>query len=202
MITPPRYKVARRLGPSVYEKTLSPKFAARMQQKSTKREFSRPKTDYGMKMLEKQRVRFTYGVSEKQFSRYVNEANSSSAANRAEVLHSSLESRLDNAVFRAGLANSRQGSRQMVAHGHITVNGRRVSIPSYKLSVGDIISIPARSLKKKLFEGIEKRLSTVAVPSWLALNVDKKEIKVQGAPKSDQVEVYSVLSSILEFYKR
>jgi small subunit ribosomal protein S4 len=91
MITPPRYKVARRLGPSVYEKTLSPKFALRMQQKSTKREFSRPKTDYGMKMLEKQRVRFTYGVSEKQFSRYVGEANESSAANRAEVLHVSLE---------------------------------------------------------------------------------------------------------------
>ncbi len=203
MITPPRYKVARRLGASTYEKTLSPKFALRSQQKSGRKEFTRPKTDYGMKMLEKQRVRFSYGISERQFSGYVRGANESKSANRSEVLYTSLESRLDNVVFRAGLSNnSRQSARQLVSHGHITVNGKRVTIPSFKVSVDDLISISKRSVGKKIFEGLDKKLAEVKNPAWLALNIEKKEVKVQGTPKTDQAEFYATLRSILEFYKR
>jgi small subunit ribosomal protein S4 len=202
MITPPRYKTARRLGASTYEKTLSPKFALRSQQKSGKKDFGRPKTDYGMKMLEKQRVRFSYGISEKQFSRYVREANESRAADRSDVLYVSLETRLDNVVFRTGLAASRQAARQLVSHGHIQVNGKRVTIPSYTPVVGDIISISKRSAAKKLFEGLEKKLQEVRNPAWIALNIEKREFKIQGAPKSDQAELYATLRSILEFYKR
>ena len=203
MITPPRYKTARRLGAATYEKTLSPKFALRTERKSGgKREFSRPKTDYGMKMLEKQRVRFSYGISEKQFSGYVRNANESKTSNRSEMLYASLEVRLDNVVFRSGFAPSRQASRQMVSHGHIFVNGKRVTIPSFKVSVGDVLTVAARSAGKKLFEGLDKKLTETRNPAWLALNIEKKEVKVQGAPKADQPELYATLRSILEFYKR
>ena len=155
-----------------------------------------------MKMLEKQRVRFSYGIGEKQFARYVREANDARVTNRGATLYVSLEHRLDNVVFRAGFGLSRQSARQLVSHGHIDVNGKRVSIPSYRVSMNDIISIRARSLKKPLFSDIEKRLAGVTVPSWLALAIDKREAKVTAIPKPEQMELSSALSSILEFYKR
>jgi len=202
MRTPPRYKTARRLGASVYEKTQGPKFALRMQQRSTKREFTRPKTDYGAKMLEKQRVRFSYGLSEKQFSRYVENAIEAKTSNHEEALYQMLETRLDNTIYRAGLAPTRQSARQMVSHGHVSVNGTRVTIPSFKVSVDDIIRPRDRSLKKKLFEDIEKRLTDAGRPSWILCNIEKREFKIQGMPKAELAEVYATLRSILEFYKK
>ena len=202
MITPPRYKTARRLGASVYEKTQTPKFTLRTQQRSTKKGFSRQRTDYGVKVLEKQRVRFSYGLNERQFSRYVREANESGTKNHEEFLYSSFESRLDNVIYRSGFAPTRQSARQMVSHGHILVNGKKTNMPSFKVSPQDVIAIRAGSLKKKLFENLEARLKEAVIPTWISSNPDKKEAVIQSFPKPEHPEFYSTLGSILEFYRK
>lgn len=202
MITPPRYKTARRLGAHLYEKTQSPKFAERMGRASPRKEFSRPKTDYGLKVLEKQRVRFTYGISERQFSKYVREANDARAGSKSDILYQTLELRLDNAVYRAGLAPTRQSARQMVSHGHITVDGKRVNIPSFRLTKGNVIGIRAGSARKKLFENLEEKLKDSSPPSWLLFNLQKREALIEGAPVPEHQEFYAALGSILEFYKK
>lgn len=202
MITPPRYKTARRLGASIYEKTQTPKFALRSERKAGRREFSRPKTDYGVKVLEKQRVRFSYGIGERQFARYVGRVNESHDKNRSGKLFEQLELRLDNVVFRAGFAPSRQAARQMVAHGHITVNGKRVNIPSYQSAVGDSIAIRERTKNTKLLTGLPERLADATRPGWLTLTLEKLEVSIQNPPIPEQPEILSQLGSVLEFYRR
>ena len=120
-------------------------------------------TDYGIQLREKQKVRNIYGISEKQFSRYVEEAmrKKSSSVN---LLYEILESRLDNVVFRLGLASSRGMSRQFVSHGHITVNGRRVTIPSYRVSPGDILAIRGGSATKAVFGNLSEKLKSTRTP--------------------------------------
>ena len=202
MITPPRYKTARRLGASIYEKTQTPKYSLRTQRKSSRKEFNRPKTEYGMKILEKQRIKYSYGISEKQFSNYVQKINKSHSANRSEMLYRMLESRIDNVIFRSGLAPSRQSSRQMVSHGHIMVNGKRVNIPSYAVTLKDSLSIKPSSSTKLIFSNIEEKLKDFSTPTWLNFDTKKLLINMREHPKSDQTEVYNTLGSILDFYKK
>jgi len=159
-------------------------------------------TEYGRQLREKQKVRNTYGLREKQFSNYVNDAAGQSGANPMEILYESLESRLDNAVFRSGLAVSRSLARQMVSHGHITVNGRKVTIPSYKLRIGDVIGIREGSRQTKLFTEIGPRLKKHSVPTWLKFNTDEMKGEMAGKPKIDKTENSFDLASVIEFYRR
>ncbi|KKU82144.1 MAG: 30S ribosomal protein S4 [Parcubacteria group bacterium GW2011_GWA1_47_8] len=160
-------------------------------------------TEYGTQMREKQKVRNTYRVSEKQFGNYVKEASGKSGINPAEYLFESLESRLDNAVFRSGITHSRSLARQIVTHGHITVNGRRTDIPSRRLKVGDVLAIREGSKTSKLFEGLGEKLKTITtVPTWLKLDASKGSVVFQGKPKPAQGEHTFNLTSVVEFYSR
>lgn len=202
MIRHPRYKIGRRLGSIVYEKCQTPKFALAKERGAVKNKRPRGKSDFGTVLLEKQRARVMYGVPERQFKRYVQEIINKGGANQGEALYKKLETRADNAVFRLGLAPTRAAARQMVSHGHILVNGGKVTIPSQEIEEGDTIGVRVGSLNKKIFIELEKKLKEIQMPNWLKLDVDKKEAKAVGSPRLDQGAPTLNWSGILDFYKR
>jgi small subunit ribosomal protein S4 len=198
----PKYKIARRLGAGIFEKTQTQKFAMRQARKKGKERRGGPKTDFGVQMLEKQKARFTYALSERQFSNYVKKALTRKG-NNSELLYNALESRLDTVVLRSGFAPTRLAARQMVSHGHMMVNGRRVTIPSYSVRGGDKITPREGSLKKPLFADLEERLKKIqSTPAWLKVDPEKKTIEIQGAPKLNTEELLFDIGQVLEFYSR
>jgi small subunit ribosomal protein S4 len=201
MIIGPRYKIARRLGAPVFEKTQTQKYALREQQKQKTSKRKRARTDYGVTMNEKQKARWSYGINERQFSNYVKKAVEKKGSS-AQALLSMLEARLDNVVLRLGFASTRAHARQMVAHGHITVDGVKVTIPSYQVMVGSQIGIREGSKKKPLFAGLDERLKSHTVPAWLKFDASKKVAEVQGVPQISQTEVLFDVAAVLEFYTR
>ncbi len=202
MIQPKKYKICRRLGAGVYEKCQTAKFAASAANKKGKRSDKRPKplSDFGAHLVEKQKVRFSYGVSEKQFSNYVKKATEKKGAAPTDSLFESLESRLDNVVYRTGLANTRALARQMVSHGHFMVNGKRTTVPSFAIRPGDVVSVREGSRSKGFFNGLDARLKTYTVPEWLTFDQSKMEAKVSQKPK--HTEGFFNLNAVLEFYSR
>lgn len=201
MINKPRYKTARRLGVNIFDKTQTPKFAEREARKKIEKR-PRPKSDYGLQMLEKQKAKVTYGVGERMFAKYVKSILEKAGANSPEKLISILESRLDNVVYRLGLAPTRQSGRQMISHGHIKVNGLKITIPSYGVSLGDLITIRESSLKKGIFTGLSEKLKNHNYPSWLTFDIAKNEYKIQGIPKLPPLETNFDTAAVLNFYSR
>lgn len=203
MIIGPKYKIARRLGANVFEKTQTQKFAMRTAAKTGGKGMGKPKakSDYGLGLIEKQKARYTYGVTSKQFGNYVKKATELKG-NSSELLVRLLESRLDNVALRAGFATTRQAARQMVSHGHLTVNGKRVTIPSYAVSIGDVIGIREGSKKKVLFATLDDRFKAVKIPAWLKLNFDKKEVTIDGIPHAAPSDLLFSPGAVLEFYSR
>ena len=159
-------------------------------------------TTYGRQLLEKQKAKRIYGLREKQFKKYYNEAIKK-VGNTGELLFAILESRLDNTVYRLNFAQSRGKARQLVNHAHFKVNGKKVDIPSYGIKVGDIITIREKSLQSPLFTDLAQTLANqeMSVP-WL--NMDIKELigKVTSKPKAGDVEMNIDWQSIVEFYSR
>lgn len=203
MLIGPRYKRAKKLGAHIFDKTQTQKFALRQtRSKGGDKKRGKPKSEFGLQLLEKQKARFTYGVSEKQFSKYIKTIINKKGASSVDSVVQALESRLDNTVYRLGLAGSRQASRQMVSHGHITINGKRNNIPSYKVEIGDKIGISERSLKSKLFADLENKVKEHKYPSWLKYDTAKKRYEVQGMPKMSNTEIMFDASSIIQFYSR
>lgn len=198
----PRYKIARRLGADLFEKTSGPKFAARAARKvrSSKRPPSR--SDFGAQLREKQRARILYGLNERQFSRYVKNAIAKKTVRDDEALYGALETRIDNVIYRLGIAPSRQASRQIASHGHITVNDVRITIPSYQVKTGDVIRIRKASEKKALFVALADRIRDHMSPPWLRFDLVKGEATVVGSPKMVRTELPFNISAILEFYRR
>jgi len=200
MISKPKFKICRRLGPGVYDKCQTTKFAA----SSTKTlpGGKRPKapTEYGAQLIEKQKIRFSYGISERQLSNYVKKASNVKGAGTAEKLYESLESRLDNAIYRMGLGASRRATRQMVSHGHFVINNHRVTVPSYELKTGDVIKIREGSKGKKLFENLAGRLKDYNSPNWVSFDIASLEGKILAKPKN--IETFLDLNAVLEFYSR
>ena len=201
MIIGPKYKITRRLGVSVFEKTQTQKYAVRAGQKSPNTSRPRARSDYGLGMLEKQKGRYSYGITSKQFTKYVKSAIEKKG-NSGDILIKMLESRLDNVALRSGFAPTRQAARQMVSHGHLTVNGKIVTIPSFEVKKGDIVSIREGSKKKVIFSNLDEKLKTVKIPSWLKLDFDKKEIAIDGVPHMDKNELFFDVGVVLEFYSR
>jgi small subunit ribosomal protein S4 len=202
MIIGPKYKIARRLGANIFEKTQTQKFAIRSEQKNQGQgRKPRAKSDYGLGMIEKQKARFTYGITSKQFTNYVHKATEKKG-NTADLLTGLLESRLDNVALRCGFATTRQAARQMTSHGHLTVNGKIVTIPSYHVKVGDVIAIREGSKKKALFASLDERLKTIKLPAWAKLNFDKKEVTIDGTPNILHSELMFNVGAVLEFYSR
>lgn len=198
----PKYKIAKRLGASVFEKTQTQKFALAEARKSKVFRGRRNVSDYGKQLLEKQKVRMTYGMTERQFRNYVKEATAAQGKSGAEAMHQLLERRLDNVVTRIGLAATRRGARQMVAHGHITVNGKRVKVPSYRVKVGDTISVRAGSKDSALFTTAATRMAEMNVPAWIAVEAKNVSAEIKELPHYTPSEAAGDLSAVLSFYSR
>ena len=201
MLIGPRYKKSRYLGAPVFSKTQTQKYALRSQAKTKTKGRRGQKSEYGQQLLEKQKARYSYGVSGTQFTKYVKAALLASGDNAKNLLNI-LEGRLDNVVLRAGFTTSRSAARQMVSHGHLMVNGKIVTIPSYQVSVGDVITIREGSKNKVLFAKLDESWKTVKFPAWIKVNVEKREVTVDGAPTVDTTELLFNVRSVLEFYTR
>jgi small subunit ribosomal protein S4 len=201
MITKPKFKICRRLGPGVYDKCQTPKFSA-SSGKFAGPGARRPKalSEYGTQLVEKQKIRFSYGINERQLSNYVKKASVVKGAGTAERFYEALESRLDNVIYRMGLTSSRRAARQMVSHGHFIVNGKKVTIPSYEVKPGDVISIREGSKGKKLFDNLTERLKDYNAPAWVSFDSVKLEGKTLAKPKN--TETFLDLNAVLEFYSR
>ena len=161
---------------------------------------------YATQLREKQKVRRTYGLLEKQFARLMTEADRASEHGvlPGELLLQFLERRMDNAVYRAGFATSRRAARQLVGHGHFMLNGRRVDIPSIRLKIGDVITIRPKSAKSGYFSEIDDVLNnSVQGPlSWLKSDGKKITIDITGLPKREEAEQDINEQLIVEYYSR
>ena len=159
----------------------------------------RKKSEYGIQLNEKQKVRFTYGLSETQFRNTYDKA-SKRAGGAGENLLIMLESRFDNIVFRMGFAATRREARQLVNHGHFLVNGKKANIPSMELKAGDVISVRERSKSSPKFSELKDMIITT--PAWIELNLDKFEGKVTRTPVRDDIDLPIEEHYIVEFYSR
>lgn len=156
-------------------------------------------SEYGLQLREKQRAKFIYGVQERQFRTAFKKAASKKGIT-GENLLIMLEERLDNVVFRMGLATTRREARQLVVHSHFTVNGKRVNIPSYIVKVGDVIKVKEKSQSSPKFKEIKKM--QVGVPAWLSVDRDKLEGKVLADPTRDQIDTPIEERLIVELYSK
>jgi small subunit ribosomal protein S4 len=159
-------------------------------------------SEFGQQLRAKQIVRISYGMKERQFYTYVKEAiaNKETGITTQEYLYRKLESRLDNIVYRMGLATSRALARQMVVHGHILVNGRRLSVPAHMVRVGDVVSIREGSKKSALFTHAHDKLKGYKSPNWLSIDADKVEATIKSLNKD--IEPAYDLQAVIEFYSR
>lgn len=157
----------------------------------------RAPSEVGKQLLEKQKIRFSYGIKEAQLRNIFSKAISSPNVTGHMVI-ALLERRLDNVVFRLGLAPSRAVGRQLAGHGHFMINGRKVTIPSYQVKIGDVISIRPQSQKHPAFQDLEMTLKKYDPPQWLEMNKDKKEGKVVALPQG--VEAVFDVDSVVDYY--
>ncbi|HEY4511066.1 MAG TPA: 30S ribosomal protein S4 [Candidatus Paceibacterota bacterium] len=205
MIIGPKYKICKRLGASVFEKCQTQKFAlaeARGGVKKKGKGGARGGSDFGAQLLEKQKARFTYGLSEKQFSRYVKEAMEKKGVDSAKSLVTRLELRLDNVVYRLGLAKTRRQARQLVSHGHVTVNGRKMTVPSHGVGPGDTVAVRPESRQSPLFKGVEESLVERRLPLWLSSGEGDLYAGTVQALEVPSGELGFNPSVIIQFYSR
>ncbi|APE33280.1 30S ribosomal protein S4 [Nocardia mangyaensis] len=158
-------------------------------------------SEYLMQLQEKQKARFSYGVMEKQFRRYYEEANRLKGKTGDNLLRL-LESRLDNVVYRAGLARTRRQARQLVSHGHFTVNGVKVDVPSYQVSQYDIIDVREKSLPTLPFQVARETVGDRQVPGWLQVVPGRLRILVHQLPERAQIDVPLTEQLIVEYYSK
>jgi small subunit ribosomal protein S4 len=195
-----KYKIAKRLGAAVFEQTQTQKFALAEANSKPKKRARGGGSDYGRQLIEKQKVRFTYGLSEKQLSNYAEKAFKEK--NPADALHKALESRADSAVYRAGFASTRRAARQAVSHGHITVNGRRITAPSHALKKGDKLSIREGNRKSPLYAGLADKEGGRSVPQWISIDSGSLIAEVVGEPAFSPLESSLDYPTVFEFYSR
>ena len=158
-------------------------------------------SERGLQLQEKQKVRFTYGVLEKQFRRLFAEAKKRPGAT-GETLLQLLERRLDNVVYRLGFADSRAQARQIVRHGHILVNGRRTDIPSFLVKAGDLIKWREGSKKTEYYKTMVEKIEGKVMPTWLSLDKESMTGKVLSLPSKDDIEAAFNEKAIVEYYSR
>ena len=191
----PRFKLCRRLGINIYG---HPKALKRGDGKNTRG--GRKVSEYGMQLLEKQKVKAYYGIMERQFLRYVKASQKSTEMTGVHLLKS-LECRLDNLVYRIGFARSIRQARQMVTHRHILVNGQRVNIPSYGIKVGDVITLREASRKNELILQNFQELSSFNVP-YLEKQIDQFSGKLIRQPERDEIPIDANERLIVEYYSK
>jgi small subunit ribosomal protein S4 len=202
-------RLCRREGQKLFlkgERCLSPKCA--VERRNTppgihgkKAAFRRKTSDFGLQLREKQKARRIYGVMERQFRRYFEEASRRKGMTGV-VLLGMLESRLDNVVYRLGFADSRAQARQLVLHGHFAVNGRKTDIPSYQLTPGDVVSVRDVARSKTYFKDRAQIMEGARVPAWLGLDLTNMSGSMQGNPAREDIEIPLNEQLIVEYYSR
>jgi small subunit ribosomal protein S4 len=198
----PKNKIARRFGVNLGLKTNSAKVARRISQKPgvhgvTRRR--RNESSYGKQLIEKQKAKFIYGLREKQFRGYVVEASrrdGDSGVNLQKIL----EMRLDNAVYRMGFAVTRAQARQFVGHNMLSVNGKKMNIPSYLVKIGDVVGIKETKKKKPVFSELSEQLSAHTLPSWISVDPKKQEGTVLHQPSEKDFDKIFDVKLIIEYY--
>ncbi len=197
-------KVSRRLGVGITEKgqriLQKRPFPPGQHGPSARR---RQVSDYGLQLMEKQKARYMYGVLERQFRRLFEQASRRSGVT-GEYLLSLLERRLDNVVYRLGLATTRAQARQLVSHGHITVNGRKTNVPSFTVKVGHVIAVRPESRRRNYFRNLvdSGELNKYRTPDWLRLNPTELTGEIIALPRREDAEPGINEQLIVEFYSR
>ena len=161
----------------------------------------RKESEYAMQLREKQKAKFIYGVLEKQFRGYFKRAKSMEGRT-GENLMTILETRLDNVVFRLGFARTRKEARQMVTHGHICVNGRRVDIPSFRVRPGELVSVAPKAKELLVVKSALVSNERVQVPAWLEIDIEKLQGSVLSLPTRDQIDLDINEQLIVELYSK
>ncbi len=197
----PKYKIARKLKAHVFEKTQTQKYALREERKMKKKSF-RTKTDFGLQLNEKQKARMFYAVTEKQFAKYVKKALAKKDSSPVSNLLKSLESRIDNVVWRAGILPTHLSARQAVAHGHFLVNGKKVYVPSFTVKEGDKISVRIGSKDSKLFSELDKKVTEREMPNWISWDSKSEELLVKKGNFDQNNELLFDLGQVIEYYQR
>lgn len=200
----PKYKIAKRLGASVFPKTQTQKFALAEERAARTKKSGRrnQQSEFGRQLLEKQKVRLTYGLSERQFSGYVKTAMSTHGSRPAATLHRLLELRLDNIIYRLGITSSRRAARQMVSHGHIVINGIKTTIPSRAMRIGEVIGVREGSKGSRLYENFAEKFAERPMPRWLSWNPKSMEGGLVEIPTEESADTAGDLISVLSFYSR
>lgn len=181
---------------------LAPQFlGVNKESKRQPRRLGKKKSEYGLQLTEKQKAKFIYGVLERQFRSYYDKAKKMEGVTGANLLIL-LERRLDNVVFRMGLATTRRQARQVVRHGHVTVNGKRVDIPSALVEAGDVVAVAEASRAKEYFKGMDEKLAKVAAPAWLVMDAPKCAAKVERFPLREEIDVPIEEHYIVELYSK
>lgn len=198
--TGPRVRISRRFntpifGPSKYLDRRS--YPPGMHGPKSRRKL----TEYGAGLVEKQKLRYYYGLLERQFRGVYKRALRKRGVT-GETMLQILETRLDNVVFHLGFANTRPGARQLVAHGHVQVNGRKVSIPSYALKVNDVVEVRDSSVSRQMANRSLEMSTSRAVPDWLSLNKDAYRGQVMRVPTRDEIQPIANEQAVVEFYSR
>lgn len=200
----PKVKIARRLGEKVFGSSAEDKYFPRRNYPPGAHGPSRqnPKlSDYGAQLREKQKAKRMYGLLERQFARSVREATAR-AGNTLEALERRLETRLDNVVYRLGFAKTRAQARQLVGHGHITVNGKKVGIPSYAVRAGNVIAVREKSKALPFVVERGAALAEHQLPAWLSVDAANLSGEVRRIPAHEEMQLQFDTKKIIEFYSR
>lgn len=209
MSSDPKCKICRRSGEKLFlkgDKCFTPKCIFEKRPTPPGKPISERKhrsmvTEYGVQLREKQKIRNTYGVSEKQFRGYV-QKSAAEKGSPVDHLFENLERRLDNVVYRLGFAINRTQARQMVSHGHFVIGKRKITIPSYQVSIGEVVTVREGSRVSPLFSAATEKLSKHAAPAWLSTDPVKLSAEVKGTPKYDKSALSFNVQSVIEFYSR
>ncbi|MDE3068571.1 MAG: 30S ribosomal protein S4 [Verrucomicrobiota bacterium] len=161
----------------------------------------RKHTDYGLGLIEKQKLRYYYGLMERQFRGVYEKALKRRGVTGEQMLQI-LETRLDNVVYHLGFASTRAAARQMVSHGHIKVNGRKVNVPSFALKVGNVVEVKNSNVSRQLATKNLEMAASRAVPDWLALNKEEFKGVVMRIPTRDEIQPIANEQAVVEFYSR
>lgn len=198
----PKNKIARRFGVNLGLKTNSSKVARRITQRPGVHGMKRaPKSTsvFGKQLIEKQKAKFMYGIRERQLHKIVQEATRLEGDSGLN-LQRLLELRFDNLIYRLGFAVTRAQARQMVGHGMFTLNGKKMTIPSHVVKVGDVVEVKQNKTKKKIFDTITEQLSKANLPSWVSVNAAAKTGKVTSNPTTDDFDKIFDVTLIVEYY--
>jgi small subunit ribosomal protein S4 len=161
----------------------------------------RKASEYSLQLNEKQKVKFIYGILEKQ-SRHIYEEADRMPGVTGENMIMLLETRLDNVVYRLGLCQTRKQARQLVSHAHFLVNGKKVNIPSYRVKVGDVVSVRNRSKDIDIFKTVKEEGPAQVIPKWVELNQEELSGKVLALPTSEDLDYDLQTNLIVEFYSK